>query len=124
MNSMGKKLLIIDDEIDFVKMVEMRVKSAGYAVITASDGMDGLKKAREEKPDLIILDIMLPEIDGNHVCKILKGDPDHKNIPIIILTARTQKKDEELAKEAGADAYLQKPFESEILLDKIRELIK
>jgi DNA-binding response OmpR family regulator len=121
---MGKKILIIDDEQDFIKMVELRIKSAGYEVVTACDGMDGLEKARAEKPDLIILDVMLPKMNGDEVCRMLKFDTNYRKIPIIILTARAQKKDEVRAMEAGADAYLQKPFEPNILLDKIRDLLQ
>jgi DNA-binding response OmpR family regulator len=121
---MGKKILIIDDEQDFIKMLELRIKSAGYEVVTACDGMDGLEKARAEKPDLIILDVMLPKMNGDEVCRMLKFDTNYRKIPIIILTARAQKKDEVRAMEAGADAYLQKPFEPNILLDKIRDLLQ
>jgi DNA-binding response OmpR family regulator len=93
-------------------------------VITASDGQEGLDKARLEKPDLIILDLMLPKIDGYKVCRMLKFDEKFKQIPIILFTARAQESDIKLGKEVGADAYVTKPFEPAILLTKIKELIK
>jgi two-component system, OmpR family, alkaline phosphatase synthesis response regulator PhoP len=120
---MKKKILIIDDEKDFVKMVALRIQSSGYEVITAFEGLDGLEKARKEKPDLILLDFMLPKMEGGQICRMLKFDDAYKSIPIIILTARSQKQDEEFASEVGANAYLKKPFEPEILLGKIKELL-
>jgi len=120
----GKRILVVDDEKDLIKLIDMRLKTAGYEVLTALDGREGLEMARKEKPDLIILDVMLPKLEGNQVCKMLKGDALYKNIPIIILTGRVQKKDEELAIEAGADSFLQKPFESADLLEKIKVLLE
>ena len=101
----------------------MRLEANDYQVSTSFDGQDGLDKARTEKPDLIILDLMLPKIDGYKVCRILKFDEKHKSIPIILFTARTQESDMKLGEEAGADAYFIKPFEPQVLLEKIKELI-
>jgi len=92
--------------------------------LTASDGQEGLDKARRDKPDLIMLDLMLPKIDGYKVCRMLKFDDRHKHTPIIMVTARAQENDEKLGYEVGADAYLTKPFESQVLLQKIKELLK
>lgn len=118
-----KRILVVDDEEDILKVLRFRLEANNYEVLVASDGQEGLNKARSEKPDLMILDLMLPKLDGYKVCRMLKFDEVYKAIPIIIFTARTQKKDEELGMEMGADAYIFKPFESEILLDKIRELL-
>ena len=119
-----KRILLVDDENDIVFAVKMELEANGYEVITATNGQDGLDTARLEMPDLIVLDLMLPKIDGYRVCRILKFDEKYKKIPIIIFTARSQKNDEAVGKEVGADAFLVKPFESKVLLDKIAELIK
>jgi DNA-binding response OmpR family regulator len=119
-----KRILVVDDEADLMEVLSLRLRAYDYEVITASDGQEGLDKARQEKPDLIILDLMLPKIDGYKVCRMLKFDEKFKQIPIILFTARAQESDVKLGKEVGADAYLTKPFEPAILLAKIKELIK
>ena len=121
---MKKKILLVDDEPLLLEMVVMRLEANDYEVVCAVDGQEALDKVHREKPDLIILDIMLPKIDGYKVCRMLKFDEAYKSIPIIIVTARSQQKDEDMGKEMGADAYIAKPFEPEILLDKIRELLR
>ena len=118
-----KRILLVEDEKDMVYAVTLQLEAKGYEVITASDGRDGLDKARTKKPDLIILDLMLPKIDGYKVCRMLKFDNKYKNIPIILFTARAQDSDKKVGKEVGADAYIIKPFEPSALLDKIRELL-
>lgn len=121
---MAKKILLIDDEPVLVKVLTSRFKTNGYEVVVAIDGQEGLNKARTEKPDLIVMDLMLPKLDGYRVCSLLKLDDNFKHIPIIILTARVQPQDQEKGMQAGADAYLLKPFKPEILTEKIRELLK
>ena len=118
-----KRILVVDDEEDILNVLRFRLEANNYEVLVASDGQEGLNKARSEKPDLMILDLMLPKLDGYKVCRMLKFDEAYKLIPIIIFTARAQKKDEELSMEMGADAYIQKPFEPEMLLGKIKELL-
>ncbi len=118
-----KRILLVDDEEDLRKMLRFRLEATNYDVIEAADGQEGLNKARSERPDLIILDLMLPKIDGFKVCRMLKFDEKYKAIPIVMFTARAQKQDQELGKEMGADAYVTKPFDPEILLGKIKELI-
>jgi len=118
-----KKILVIDDESDLVEMLSIRLEANNYQVITASDGQLGLDKARSEKPDLIILDLMLPKIDGYKVCRLLKFDEKYKNIPVVLFTAKALDADKELGEEVGADAYITKPFEPGILLDKIKQLL-
>ena len=120
---MSKKILLVDDEENIVTVVEARLEGNGYDVITAYDGQEALAKARNEHPDLIILDVMLPKIDGFKVCRMLKSDEKFKHIPIILLSARTQDSDVEVGKQQGADAYITKPFQQEILLGKVRELL-
>jgi DNA-binding response OmpR family regulator len=119
-----RKILVVDDEIDLVEMLTMRLESNNYQVISASDGQEGLDKARTEKPDLIILDLMLPKIDGYKVCRMLKFDEKYRQIPVILFTARAQESDIKLGEEVGADAYVTKPFEPDILLGKVAELLK
>lgn len=120
----AKKILVVDDESQLVDMVKMRLEANNYLVLTAYDGQEGLEKARKEKPDLIILDLMLPKMDGYKVCRMLKFDEKYKNIPIIMFTARAQESDKKMGEEVGADAYITKPFEPQALLDKIKELLK
>lgn len=120
---MGKKILLVDDEDNIVTILEARLMANGYDVVTASDGQEGLAKARSEKPDLIILDIMLPKLDGYKVCRMLKFDDQYKHIPIILFSARTQDSDMETGKQQGADAYITKPFQPAALLNKIKELM-
>ncbi|MBI5400132.1 response regulator [Candidatus Saganbacteria bacterium] len=120
---MSRKILLIEDEAAMSEAIKLRLEANGFTVIAAFDGQEGLTKARQEKPDLIILDVMLPKMDGFVVCRMLKFDEKYARIPIIMLTARTQSKDIEQGKEMGADAYMTKPFKSEELLKKIRELL-
>jgi len=118
-----KKILIVEDEEALVKVLEYRLRSLGFEVISAKDGLEGYEKACREKPDLIVLDLMLPKLDGYKVCRMLKFDERYKGIPIVLVTARTQESDKKLGLEVGADAYFTKPYEAKILLDKIKELM-
>ncbi|MBU1852730.1 MAG: response regulator [Candidatus Omnitrophica bacterium] len=119
----NKKILLVDDEPELIEMIKMRLEANDYEVITASDGLEALDKARNENPGLILLDLMLPKMDGYRVCRTLKFDQKYRHIFIIIFTARAQESDEKLSKEVGADAYITKPFEPQKLLGKIRELL-
>ncbi|NQT30530.1 MAG: response regulator [Candidatus Saganbacteria bacterium] len=116
-------MLLVEDEEDMLKAIRLRLEANGYEVIPACDGQEALMKARTEKPDLIILDIMLPKMDGFKVCRMLKFDEKYQNIPIVVVSAKTQKADIERGKEMGADAYITKPFKSEELLKTINELL-
>ena len=119
-----KRILIVDDEDDLRNMLKFRLEAMDYDVSEAVNGQEGLDRARSDRPDLIILDLMLPKIDGFKVCRMLKFDEKYKHIPIIMFTARAQEKDKQIGKEMGAEAYITKPFDPDILLDKIRELLK
>ncbi len=119
-----KKILVVDDEKDLVEMISLRLEASDFMVIKAYDGQAGLELARTKKPDLIILDLMLPKIDGYKVCRMLKFDVKHKDIPVILFTAKALDTDKELGKQVRADAYVTKPFEAEILLMKINQLLK
>jgi DNA-binding response OmpR family regulator len=118
-----KRILIVEDETELVKAIEIRIKHAGYEVLTAYDGQEGLEKAKKEKPDLIILDLMLPKMDGYKVCALLKKDARFSRIPIIMLTARAQESDKKLGFEVAVDAYITKPFQHEVVLAKVRDLL-
>lgn len=120
---MGKRILVVDDEVQLVEMVKMRLEASGYDILCAYDGQDGLDKAKKDKPDLIILDLMLPKMDGYKVCGLLKNDSRYSKIPVIMFTAKAQDEDEALGRELGAEAYVTKPFEPKLLLDKIKELL-
>ena len=119
----AKRILIVDDEEGIVKLVKMYLEHHHYKVITAIDGQEGLDRAKTEKPDLIVLDLMLPKINGYTVCELLKKDTKYAKTPIVLFTAKAQEKDIKLGEEVGADAYITKPFEPEVLLSKIEELI-
>ena len=119
-----KKILVVDDEADLVEMVAMRLEASNFEVIKAYDGSMGLDMARNELPDLIVLDLMLPKIDGYKICRMLKFDEKYKHIPIILFTAKAQDTDKKLGADVGADAYVTKPFESNVLLSKIEQLLK
>ncbi|HON08555.1 MAG TPA: response regulator, partial [Verrucomicrobiota bacterium] len=107
---MRYKILIVDDEPDVIELVEYNLKNAGFDVIKSVDGNEALKKIQNENPDLILLDIMLPNIDGFEICKILKRNPDTAAIPIIMLTAKAAEVDRVVGFELGADDYITKPF--------------
>jgi len=111
-----KKVLIVDDEPDIVESVKFSLELDNIECIAAYDGEEALSKAKAESPDLIILDIMLPKMNGYKVSRLLKFDEHYKHIPIIMLTARAQEKDKLLGEETGANEYLTKPFEMEALI--------
>ncbi|MDP1852587.1 MAG: response regulator [Candidatus Omnitrophota bacterium] len=118
-----KRVLIVEDEKDMVSVLKIRLTSIGYDIFSAYDGQEGLSLAQKHNPDLIILDLMLPKLDGYKVCRMLKFDDKYKNIPIIIYTARSQESDRRLADECGADAFIPKTLGQEVLVDKIKKLI-
>ncbi len=122
MNS--KKILIVDDEVDLVETVRFPLEMEGYQVLISYNGEDALNQARKENPDLILLDLMLPKLDGYKVCRLLKFDDRYKHIPILMLTAKTQEKDKTLGMETGANEYITKPFEMEDLLKKVKAYLK
>jgi DNA-binding response OmpR family regulator len=120
---MAKRILVVDDEQDIVKMVGLRLKANGYEVLSAHDGHQGLEMAQKEKPDLIILDVMMPKMDGYKVCGLLKKDSRFAKTPVIMFTAKAQDKDKDLGREVGANAYLTKPFDPPALIAKVKELL-
>ncbi|MDE3068011.1 MAG: response regulator transcription factor [Verrucomicrobiota bacterium] len=120
---MKPRILVVDDEPEAVELLEFNLKQAGYATSTAADGTEALKKARGQTPDLIVLDVMLPEMDGFEVCKSLRLDPGTARVPIIMLTAKAAEIDRVLGLELGADDYLTKPFSPRELLLRIKKVL-
>ena len=119
-----KKILVVDDQIDLVKTLQFALELEQYKVLVSYNGEDALSQARKEHPDLILLDIMLPKLDGYKVCRLLKFDEQYKHIPILMMTAKTQEKDKLMGKETGADEYITKPFDMDELMGKIKEYLK
>lgn len=119
-----KKILIVDDEVDLVETLRFSLENEGYNVLVSYNGEDALNQARKENPDLILLDLMLPKLDGYKVCRLLKFDEIYKHIPILMLTAKTQEKDKLLGKETGANEYITKPFEMDELIEKVKAYLK
>ena len=115
-----KKILVVDDEVDLVETLRFPLEMEGFNVLVSYNGEDALNQARKENPDLILLDLMLPKLDGYKVCRLLKFDERYKHIPILMLTAKTQEKDKLLGKETGADEYITKPFDIDELMKKIK----
>ena len=120
---MPKKILIVEDDTDMVELLRFNLKTQGYALGTATDGIEALKKARSIHPDLILLDLMLPELDGFAVCDILRRDPKTAFIPIIILTAVSSQLSRFTGLDAGANAYITKPVSPKYLLQCIQKLL-
>ncbi|TAN62149.1 response regulator transcription factor [bacterium] len=121
---MQEKILIVEDEPDIVKMVEYNLKKEGFRVISAPDGNEALRRVERERPDIIILDLMLPEIDGLEVCRALKKNQDSADIPVIMLTAKSQETDKIVGLELGADDYITKPFSVRELIARIKAVLR
>ena len=117
------RVLIVEDEPDVLLLLENRVRGAGHEVMSASDGERGLELALEERPDLVILDWMMPKLDGIEVLERLRADGPGRDIKVLMLTARSQQKDVERAFAAGADDYIVKPFSSRELIERIAALL-
>ena len=120
---MRKKILVVEDDADLVELVAFNLRKAGYAIGTAMDGVEALKKARSLLPDLILLDLMLPELDGFAVCEILRRDAATASIPIIMVTAVSGELARLAGMECGASAYVTKPFEFKQLLGRVANLL-
>lgn len=118
------KILVVDDEPDVVELIRFNLKAAGHEVLTAQDGEEALKKAKMYVPSLIVLDVMLPEVDGLEICKLLRRDPATAAVPIIMLTAKASEIDRVLGLELGADDYITKPFSPRELVLRIKNLLR
>lgn len=116
------RVLIVDDEEDIIEFTEMALTATGFSVITAEDGEQGLKLALSEKPDIILLDVMMPGLDGFSVCKQLKDNPETQHIPILMVSAKALNQDIKKGMQSGCNDYMIKPFEMNELVEKIKKL--
>jgi DNA-binding response OmpR family regulator len=121
---MRKKILVVDDDTGLVELLSFNLKKAGFAIGTAFDGIEALKKARSIAPDLILLDLMLPELDGFAVCEILRRDSATASIPVIMLTALSGELGRLAGLDSGANDYVTKPFSLKQLVSKVDEFLK
>ena len=119
----GKVVLVVDDDATIRGLLQITLETEGFGVLTAADGVEGLERARAERPDLVILDIMMPGIDGLQVCHTLKSDPSTNEIPIILLSAKAQSHDIELGMRVGANDYVTKPPDLVGLVNTVRTLL-
>ena len=124
MSDSPARILIVDDEPDLLSVLRFGLEIEGFSVLEASDGERALEMARAEQPDLMVLDLMLPRMDGYKVCRALKFDDRFKAIPIFILSARSGDTDRKLALDLGADAFVTKPYDMRALVAKIRERLE
>ena len=118
------KILVVDDENYILHILDFSLGAEGYEVITAGDGEEAIRKARDERPDLIVLDVMMPKLDGFEVCRTLKRDPDLNGTPVILLSAKSRDIDQKQGYEAGADDYITKPFSPGRLIERVHGLLK
>jgi two-component system phosphate regulon response regulator PhoB len=119
-----ESILVVEDEKDIVDLIEYHFKQSGFSVITALDGPSGLERARKEHPSLIILDLMLPEMDGKDICRALKSNPTTQSIPILMLTAKAEEVDRIVGFELGAEDYVTKPFSPKELVLRAKAILR
>lgn len=117
------KILVVDDEVYILHILDFSLGAEGFEVITANNGELAVEKAKQEKPDLIVLDIMMPVLDGYETCRRLKREPGTKNIPVVLLTAKGRDVDKRLGYEVGAVDYIIKPFSPNRLIERIQEIL-
>ena len=123
MTDTGKKILIVDDEQDIVETLKFMLEAQGYECCCAYDGEVGLNMAKEIIPDIMILDVMMPKINGYKISRLLKYDNKYKDIPIIMVTARSQEDDKIIGQETGVNEYITKPFELDEVIAKVKEYL-
>ena len=120
----AQKILVVDDEKAIVEAVQYNLQKAGFRVVTAADGESAIEKCRREEPDLVVLDIMLPKVDGLEVCRILKQDPKFRRMPILMLSVKAHETDKVVGLELGADDYLTKPFSPRELIARVKAVLR
>ena len=118
------RILIVEDEMNIRQLVRYNLEKEGFQVLEATDGLQGLKMAKLEKPDLVLLDLMLPEMDGLEVCRSLKGNPGTAALPVIMVTAKSEEIDKVIGLELGADDYLTKPFSPRELVARVKAVLR
>ncbi|MBL8019896.1 MAG: response regulator [Leptospirales bacterium] len=119
-----KKILLVDDQPNFIKMVSLKLNQMGFAVVSAENGRQGVEVAIAENPDLIVMDIMMPEMDGFTACEKIKAHFGDKKCPVVFLSAKGQESDRKRATELGAADFISKPFSPKMLIGRIEELLK
>jgi two-component system, OmpR family, alkaline phosphatase synthesis response regulator PhoP len=124
MSQSHPRILIVDDEPDLRSVLRFSLEAEQFEVIEASDGEEGLRMACDELPDLVVLDLMLPRMDGYKICRALKFDDRYRHMPVVILSARSGETDRRLAMELGADAFITKPYDLKDLVSRIRERLQ
>ena len=120
---MNKKILAVEDDPNALELIVQTLEPKGYRVVTATDGVEGLKKARDEHPDLIILDVMLPGLDGYEVCRQLRQTPEAATLPIVMMSAKARQEDKDVGLRKGADDYLPKPVTPAEIRAKVDALL-
>lgn len=120
----SKRILIVEDDPSSLRFVSFTLEQEGYEVLTASNGLEGLKKAREEKPDLLVLDVMLPGLDGFEVCRRLRADDGMARLPVLMLSAKAQEIDRTTGLKMGADDYLAKPADPGDIVERVANLLR
>jgi two-component system alkaline phosphatase synthesis response regulator PhoP len=120
---MAKKIMVVDDEPYIARVIKFKLEQEGYSVISANDGQSGLQKIKEEKPDMVLLDVMMPGLSGYEVCQKIKQDAELAGIPVVILTAKGQERDREQGLTMGASDYITKPFSPNRLLELVKNMI-
>jgi two-component system alkaline phosphatase synthesis response regulator PhoP len=117
------RILVVDDEIYIVHILDFSLGMEGYEVLTALDGEQALERLKSDKPDLIVLDIMMPKVDGYEVCRTIKSSPETQHIPVILLSAKGRNVDQKMGFDVGADDYITKPFSPRKLVERINSLL-
>jgi|SRR5262245_15346148 len=117
------KVLVVDDEVYILHILDFILGAESYDVVTATNGEQALQKVRDEKPDLVILDIMMPKLDGYETCRMIKNDNATKHIPVILLTAKGREIDQKLGREVGANDYITKPFSPNKLIERVQAIL-
>jgi len=120
---MNEKILVIEDDPSALRFIEYTLKLEGYQVLSAKDGLEGIKKARDEHPSLIVLDIMLPGLDGYALCQQLRQKPETSLLPILMLSAKARQEDKDIGLRMGADDYLTKPADPVVIIAKVKALL-
>jgi two-component system alkaline phosphatase synthesis response regulator PhoP len=121
---MSRKILVVEDDADLLELLRLHFKDGGFAIATASDGIEAVKKARSLRPDLIVLDLMIPELDGLAVCEILRNDETTASIPVIMVSGLPGQVTQLAGMESGATDFIRKPFSPGDMLSRVEELLK
>ncbi len=120
---MQKKILLADDAATFLKLEQIYLENQGYKVFMAGNGKEALEKLAAHRPDLVVLDLIMPEMEGDQVCRLIKINPQFKDIPVVMVTTKGDKKGEERCRKAGCDLFLTKPLRKSVFLDAVKKLL-